>query len=135
MKRLIKLINKKEQGLTLIEVILALMILGIVASFLYGGIFVTQRGAQQYDTSAFAESLARNQMEYTKKQPYQYGTQYAPAVYENFTIDPDELEGYTISATGIPLSNPDNNIQKLTVTVTPPAGSGVLVLQDYKVNR
>jgi len=120
---------KKEKGFTAIEVIVALALLGIIAVAFLGGLATASKAIFIADERTTAESLARSQMEYIKNLPYEYeATQYG--------IDPNlTLDGYALSVTADPLRDPDDGIQKITVTIGHHDKPEVIVLEDYKVNR
>lgn len=124
-------LGRNESGQTLIEMLIALTILSIIASVFLSGVTTTSRGAYIVDEQATAESLARSQMEWVKDVSYSYnGTSYPagpiPAIsdYKNFTAN----------ITSVPLHNPDDGIQKITVFIIH-SNKVVFTLEDYKVDR
>jgi len=60
----------RSGGFTLIEVLVALALFGIIAITFVGGLGTASRAALTGDIRATAESLARSQMEYVKNQDY-----------------------------------------------------------------
>ena len=119
---------RKESGFSLIEVIIAIAILGVIAVAFFSGLATASRSIYIADERATAENLARSQMEYVKEQPYLVGGAYDiidlsayPDSYE-IDLDVDSLAG----ALG--------GIQKITVTVSH-HGNVIVTLEDYKVNR
>ncbi len=132
---------KNEKGFTLIEVVIAIALLGIIAS----GFLMALSGATKAlilaDERTTAESLARSQMEDIKSIVYAEGvTSYTSPI-------PAEHADAGYSATNDVVSLPDPNnpgsdlvgIQKITVKiyhyddahVNPP----VITLEGYKVDR
>jgi prepilin-type N-terminal cleavage/methylation domain-containing protein len=93
---------KSEKGFSLVEVIIAIALIGIIAVAFLGALATGSRAIFIADERATAESLARTQMEYVKNQDYVYAADYDPGVpgsgeviYEK--IDESEIpEGYTI---------------------------------------
>ncbi len=128
---------KNEKGFTLIEVLVALAVLGIIAAAFLGALATSSNAIFIADEKATAESLARSQMEYTKK--HGYDAIYNPPQYG---IDPDLdiPEGYEINMTAERLdpdsdgTDDDDSIQKITISVNH-LEKQVIVLEDYKVNR
>ena len=116
--------KKNERGFSLIEVLVALAILGLVAVAFLGGLATANKAMFIADKRTTAESLARTEMEYIKNQPY--AVSYDPSIPDDYTdagysatIDVDELE---------------IGLQKITVTVSLDE-SEVIILEDYKVDR
>jgi hypothetical protein len=65
-----------------------------------------------------AESLARTQIEYVKdnnSNPYDFDE---PQSYEQDHVESTDCPGYFISVSAEPLHNPDDGIQRITVTVS-----------------
>jgi len=60
----------RSRGFTLIEVLVALALFGIIAIVFAGGLGTASRAVFTADIRATAESLARSQMEYVKNQCY-----------------------------------------------------------------
>ena len=138
-RKFYRLIRHSSRGFSLIEVLVALAILGLVAVAFLGGLATANKAMFIADKRTTAESLARTEMEYVKNCSYEYG---ASPIYERDFESPTHA-GYFISVdappidpdTGTPLVNPseDIGIQKITVTVS--LNEPVITLVDYKVNR
>ena len=64
---------KNEKGFSLLEVLMALMLMGIIAVAFLTGIASSSRAVLVADQKTTAESLARSQMEYVKKVSYVEG--------------------------------------------------------------
>lgn len=126
--RVAKKLRGNESGVTLLETLVALAILGLVAVAFLNGLTTAAQATIIADKQATAESLVRSQMEYVKSQPY--ATSYTPAPI------PDEYEdeGYSATIVVEPLPDPDDGIQKITVTVKRGAKI-ILTIEDYKVDR
>ncbi len=121
----------RESGVTLLETLLALAILGAVAVTFLNGLSAISKAAFVNDERATAESLARSQMEWGKNADYVYST----TEYSSAPI-PDRRDyiNYSAIITTEPLHNPDEGIQKITVTIRR-SGKVIIKLEGYKVDR
>jgi prepilin-type N-terminal cleavage/methylation domain-containing protein len=136
---------KSEKGFSLIEVMLASALMGIVGVAFLSAMGTASKAIFIADERASAESLARSEMEYVKSLKYDEESQtIAPWSYELPTTPPpwDEnhslpegYEGYTVSVRADPLYVADNGIQKITVTVKHLDKPGVIELEGFKVQR
>jgi len=86
---------KNEKGFSLIEVVIALLLLGIIGVALLGGLATASMALFIADERATAESLARSQMEYIKSQNYSIADPEGEATYIKIN-DSQIPEGYTI---------------------------------------
>jgi prepilin-type N-terminal cleavage/methylation domain-containing protein len=150
-----KNIRRSSGGFTLIEVLIALALFGIIAITFAGGLSTSSKAALTADVRTNAESLARTQMEYVKSQSYNPAPDGGTANY--IKIDTTRFPGYTIcsaNGTGPPVncdqSDPiigipwdsgnntavyeDNGLQKIKLVITHD-GREVITLEDYKVDR
>jgi len=124
---------KNEKGIGLIEVLIALAILGIVAAAFLSGLATASRALIIADERTTAESLAKSQMEYVKGQSY--ADSYDDSVPSDYTD-----AGYSAPIVVEPLPDPNDpgndlvGIQKITVTVSH-HGKEVITLEGYKVDR
>jgi prepilin-type N-terminal cleavage/methylation domain-containing protein len=128
--KMIKLV-KNEKGFSLLEVLVALGLMGVIAVAFLAGIASSSRAVLVADEKTTAESLARSQMEYVKEISYVDGA----ATYDT---DPelvaDMPEGFGVSTSAQPLNSPDDGIQKIMVTISYNS-EPVTTLEDYKVDR
>ena len=127
---------RNERGFSLIEVIIALALLGIIAVVFLGGLATASKAILVADVRTTAESLARSQMEHVKSQNYDKDND--PPQYTLLLSDiPD---GYYIDITPERLdpnedgTENDDGIQKITVTIKH-GTEQVITLEDYKVDR
>jgi len=137
---------KNEKGMSLIEVLVALAILGLVAAAFLSGLATASRALIIADERTTAESLARSQMENVKNQPYDDIN--IPPQYE---IDPDldippgydiEITAERLDPEGDGTAN-DDGLQKITVLVKHDGkevftfidNGKKITLEGYKVNR
>jgi prepilin-type N-terminal cleavage/methylation domain-containing protein len=156
---------EREKGFSLLEVIIAIALIGIVAVAFLGALATGSKAIFIADERATAESLARSQMEYVKNCDYE---PYDPVSKTPYTKNGEEssTSGYFIwidafpihPDTGALLIDPDNgqflpnpetpdpddfysdeDIQKIIVTVKhgteAETAKQVLTLEDYKVDR
>lgn len=120
---------KSEKGISLIEELVALAIIGLIAVLFLSSMDTTYRGAtttKQIDT---ARVLAQGQMEYVKKLDYSSSGVYTPQ-----TISSTDYPGYSATIAATPAAQRDSLIQTITVNITR-NGKTVATLQDCKVKR
>ncbi len=128
---ILRVIICRESGATLIETVVALAILGTIAVTFLNGVVITSEAAFTTDERATAESLAQSQMEWALNASYTVNaTGYSPAPIPASK----DYTNYSAVITAEPLNNPDNGIQKITVTVNR-SGEQIFTLESYKVQR
>lgn len=129
--RMLSIFTHRESGVTFIETVVALAVLGTIAVVFLSGLVTTFKAAFTADERATAESLARSQMEWAKNNDYVYGaTEYPLAPIPSAK---DYIK-YSATIATEPLHAPDDGIQKITVTVKH-SGEEVITLEGYKVDR
>jgi prepilin-type N-terminal cleavage/methylation domain-containing protein len=139
-----KLINYKlfdiiraQRGFSLIEAMIALLLVSMVATTLLGSFSTSYRAVIITDNQYQAETLVKGEIDSIKSQDYIDYSQTGHAVYSlvsspnSFTIQVDVVPINPV--TGQP-SPSDNGIQLITVSVIHNSQT-LRVLQDYKVNR
>jgi type II secretory pathway pseudopilin PulG len=131
--------HKGERGFTMLEVVIAIGLLGIIAISILAALSTASAALIIADRKATAESIARTQMEDIKNQDYiNYSLELSdeerePDFYEKISI-PDEMGDCTLEIKVEPIdpsnhqpyettANPDvyeadDGIQLITVTVT-----------------
>lgn len=115
---------RNEKGFTLIGVVIAIALVGVIAVAFLGGLSNASKALFTTDTHSTGNNLAESQLEYVKKLPY--SATYSPAPI------PSEYNGYSVTIDVTPLE--DGNIQKITVTVSHQDKPGVITLEGYKVS-
>ena len=137
MRRTLRLLRGSSRGVTLIEVLIAMALVGIIAAAFLGGLSTASRAVLTGDIRTMAESLASTQMESVKSQPYiecgagQYSIVAHRADYE-ILVDCEPID----PSTGDPYEDEngttgeDEGIQKILVTVSH-HGEVVIVLEGY----
>jgi type II secretory pathway pseudopilin PulG len=121
------LIMIQQAGFGLVESLLAVAILGSTVFTLLGGLSTGAISVGILQEDIVAENLGRTQLEYTKGLPFNA----APFSYQSISEVP---EGYTITADAVAVSERNQNIQRLTITVYRGI-EAVYVLEGFKVNR
>ena len=128
-----RLFRHHSRGFTLIEVMIAIALLGIIAVAFLGALSTSSMALIIADERATAESIARTEMEYVKNCEYEYE---ASPSYEKNDVESPTHPGYFVSIDASPLPpGVDQGIQKITVTVSHQDKPDVLTLEDYKVDR
>ncbi len=107
----------------LIEVLVALALLGIIGAAFMGALATTSTSRVTADEHSSAKILAESTIDTVKKLPY--------ANTYNVTV-PSEYTGYSLDLTVEDIRT--NDIQLLTVAVER-RGREIYTLQDYKVTR
>lgn len=140
---------KKEKGFTLIEVIIALAILGIIGIAFLGALATASKAVAIADERASSESLARSEMEYVKSQDYSLadwsyelpsGTSPTGQFPDWWDFDdphtlPDGYTGFIVTVNAVPLHATDDGIQKITVTIKYLDDDTIIDLEGYKTAR
>jgi prepilin-type N-terminal cleavage/methylation domain-containing protein len=124
---------KTQKGNTLLEVLVALALLGIISVLFLSSAANSARARFQADERASAKTLAESVIETVKKADY--ASSYAAEVAS--ATAPDEYQGYSVDLTAAYLENegiPIPNIQKITVDIYH-GDRKVLTLENLKANR
>ena len=128
--KVVKKLKGSQSGMTLIETLVALAILGLVAATFLYGLATASKATIIANEQTIAESLVRSEIEYVKNCDYQYlASEYpiAPALTlpEGWVVPPPVVE--LVHAT-------DDGIQKVTVTAEY-NGETIFSVVVYKVDR
>ena len=129
--RRLKLFARREPGVSLMETVVALGILGAISVTFLVGLATTSRATFILDEHATAESLAQSQMEWARNTGYVYEAATYPAA--PIPAHKDYLD-YSASIAVQPLHAPDDGLQKLSVTIQR-SGRGIFLLEGYKADR
>jgi type II secretory pathway pseudopilin PulG len=114
---------RSEKGTTLLDVIVALALLGIISVLFLTSAVNSTNARLQADERASAKVLAESIIDSVKKMAY--SSTYAVTV-------PDDFPGYTADISADYLDG--NALQKITVTIRH-HDLEVLTLENYKVDR
>jgi len=128
---IIKNFMRREAGITFMETVIALAILGFVSVAFLSGLTTASKSVFLADKKATAESLAQSQMEWVKDTGYSYNA----TAYSSAPI-PDSKDFMHFSAviTAEPLHIPDDGIQKVIVTILRDSRE-LVSLEGYKMDR
>lgn len=145
-----KIAMKNERGIGLIEVLVALAILGIVAAAFLSGLATASKAVLIADVRTTAESLARSQMEHIKNQEYipvpegadEVTYQKIGGIPGDYTIESVDHTGTTVGdIKGVPWDSDDGEaednevgLQRIKLVVKHD-GKEVITLEGYKVDR
>jgi len=153
-------LKKNEKGFSLIEVVIALLLMGIIGVALLIGLATASKAIFIADERATAESLARSQMEYVKNQAYITAADYDAGVPGSGEVtytkiaDAEIPDGYIICSVnragdtveniiyGVPWDTQDNipedtedvGLQRIKLVIKH-HDKEVITLEDYKVDR
>ena len=131
--------KKNEKGVTLIEVIIAVALLGVIVVAFFGALSTASKALFIADERATAESLARTEMEYVNNQDYvtdtwSYQLPSTPPSWDASHTLPAGYDGYTADASATLLHATDDGIKKITITIHHHTKE-IITLEDYKVDR
>jgi len=143
---------KSERGFSLIEVTVALGLMGIIVVAFLSGLSAASMALVIADEHTTAESLARTQMEYVKNQEYDTAPTGGEGNYAKIA-DAEVPDGYTICSKdradttteniiyGIPWDSLNNiavdddvGLQRIKLVIKH-NGKEIITLEDYKVDR
>ena len=145
-----KAFQGSSRGFSLIEVLIALALVGIIAIAFLSGLSTASMALIIADERATAESLARSQMEFVKNQGYEPAEPGGVATYDEIPGIPD---GYTIwsvnrggnetveDVLGIPWNSGNNTAVNIDVglqrikLVIKHDDKAVITMEGYKVER
>ncbi len=125
---------KNQQGTTLVEVLVAVAILGVVGvGFIWGMTSVTKT-VPMVDDKVTALSLAESQMEYIRNQPYGWFYETVDAPPGMHIVTP---MAFDFDANGDNLINQDDDfIQQIRIAIWVPEVNGgskvVITLEEYR---
>jgi len=100
---------KDERGISLIEVLIALAILGLVAVAFLSGLATASKAVLIADVRTTAESLARSQMEYIKQLEYDEAPDNGEAAYDKIDGIPPDYTIWSVDRAGITVNSGDDD--------------------------
>ncbi|HEY41790.1 MAG TPA: hypothetical protein G4O18_08035 [Dehalococcoidia bacterium] len=118
-----------EKGISTIEVLLGIVILGLVSVCFLGSVGTGTQATVVTREQSIAESLVRSEAEYVKGCAYQYDA-------SEYPVDPTLTlpAGWTVPTYVEPVHASDDGLQKVTITAEY-QGETVLSIVIYKVAR
>ena len=120
---------RSQKGFSLIESLVALVILSIVGLAFLGAITTAHRSTILANEKTTAASLAKSQMENIQDQPYYDST----ADYVFLSV-PSEYTGYSYRTPMVTNVSGTLHLQKVTITIER-SGRAIYTLEDYKVDK
>jgi prepilin-type N-terminal cleavage/methylation domain-containing protein len=121
---------KSEKGISLIEVLVALTIIGIVGVGYLSAMTASSRASISIDDMDTGRTIAQSQMEYIKEQAFQ-----SSGTYQANSTLMDEYPGYSVTIPQAAAAvQRDAFIQKIVIIVSH-GGKEVARLEDFKVKR
>ena len=139
----LRFFKHSSKGFSLIEVVIAICLLGIIGVGLLSGLATASLALFTADERATAESLARSQMEYIKNCKYEdlptpswsYELPSNPPSWDMSHALPDGYDEYSLKVEGSIFDadgdgSDDVDIQKITVTVKH-HGRDIVTSEDY----
>ena len=126
MKRIRRLLHGRSKGFTLVELIIAIALMGIIAVAFFGSLSNAMLALHFADVQTTAESLARSEIELVKERREHNAANYTRP-------DPTGYEGYSVSV-GFWVVEQDQEekqkVQRITVKVNH-GDRGVISLTGY----
>ena len=140
---------KNEAGLSLIELVIALGLLGLISMALLSSMSGASRAFYTADERSTAESLARRELEYVKNLDYNvyecdpaclrvptwnYELPTAPPVWDSSHALPSGYASYSVNVTAelLPMHFYYDGIHKITVIIYHNDTNPVVTLEGYK---
>lgn len=120
---------RKQQGFTIIEILVAMSILGIVAIGFLNALTTSSQAAVKAQQMDAGRVIAESQMEWVKSQSF--------SSTGNYTANSSlmtEYPGYSVTIAAETAAQRDSSIQKVTITVSY-NGKLITQLQDCKAKR
>jgi Tfp pilus assembly protein PilV len=127
-----KCLFKSQAGISLIETLVAIALLGIIVVVFLQGLGTATKAFSSTNVRQKAITLAEYQMEYVRNSPY--------SNYYNPTTISSEFTGDNVSINTTSVASRDSNIQKISITVFHQGNPIIMVpsanctLMDFKVN-
>jgi Tfp pilus assembly protein PilV len=115
-----------QTGLTLVDVLVALAVLGVTGFGFIASLGTGSLVVRDVRDDVVAQQLVRSQLEFTKTQEFD-----EDAMSYALVAAP---QGYTVTADVSTIPGADQNIQRITVTVSR-GGETILTTEEYKQNR
>jgi type II secretory pathway pseudopilin PulG len=130
-------LRRNEVGVSLIETLIALALLGMISVPFLSGLATASKATYIGDERATAGSLARSQMEFVKGLNY---IDYSVPGHEEYELIAPSAD-YSVEVTAVPIdpntgeaSAEDQGIQRIAITVKH-GDKPVLIIEDYRVDR
>ena len=135
----LEIIKSAERGVTLIEALIALALLGIVAAAIPSGVATAYRVTYIADERTTMQSLAISQMEMVKSSDYidyndpDHGSYELVSVPDGYLVTVQVLPMDPVTGEPLP-ADEDQGLQKIIAAVVH-YGDTDITYENYKVNR
>jgi type II secretion system protein I len=120
---------RKQQGFTIVELLVAMSILGIVAVGFLNALTSSSQAAVKAERMDAGRVIAESQMEWVKSQSFS-----STGNYTSNSSLMTQYPGYTVTIAAETAAQRDSSIQKVTITVSH-SGKVITRLQDCKAKR
>ncbi len=121
----------RRRGMTFIEVLIAVALLGVIVVTMMAGLSSIALATGHHRQQTTLDLLVRSDSEFIKSQGYLTklsGLQYQNITAAGYTFSTPPLVAYWDRASGTWTATTDNGLQRISVTVTAPGGGSEQII-------